>query len=212
MFDFGSLFGGIGSFLGGQATASGYKAAAKGYDEAARITQLSGLVKDNMMRRAAFQLHGTAVASTAGNGLALSGSSLDVIRSNTQQMGLSKALTDLNTKMEYESYKAQAAQARAMAKSSSIGGIFGLIGGVLGMFSDDDLKDEITLEGRRGDGIGIYTFRYKGAEGRWRGVLASEIEALRPDAIVIDGDFRRVNYDLLQIPFEQVTNAASANL
>lgn len=212
MFNFGSLFSGIGDFIQGQQTAEGYEASEEGFKEAARLTLLSGRIKDNAMRRAAFQLKGQTTAAVGGSGLGLSGSSLDVIRSNTQQLGLTKAITDLNTKLEYNSYMAQAAQAKATKKASSTGGLFGAIGGILGFFSDDELKEDMTLIGRRGDGIGIYEFRYRGSPTRYRGVRASEIEVLRPDAIVIDGEYRRVDYAVLQIPFEKVTDAASASI
>lgn len=213
MFDFGSIFSGIGSFIGGQATAAGYGASADSLEEAARVTKLSGELKLTAIRRAAFGLKGTAMATAGGSGLKASGSALDVINNNAQQMGLTRAVTALNTKNEYQSLMSQAKQAKKMEKSSKWGSVLGLAGGLIGgFFSDDDLKEDVIFVGRRGDGIGIYEFSYKGTGSRYRGVLASEIEVLRPDAIIEDGEFRRVDYDKLGIKFEKVTDAETPDV
>jgi hypothetical protein len=203
MFNFGSLFGGIGSFLGGMEEAKGYRAAASGYKEAARITELSGGLKDQALIRNAYQVKGAATAATGASGIKLSGSALDVVHSNTQQAFLTKAITDLNTRLEYTSYIAQAKQAEAQADAAEIGGIFGGIGGILGFFSDDRLKEDIKLVGRRGDGLGIYTFRFKGSETIYSGVLADEVAVLHPNAITVQDGFRRVDYDSIGVEFKR---------
>ena len=195
--DWGSLITGIGSFFGGQAEASGYDAAAAFYTQAAGIEQLSGHLKDLAAKRNIEQVAGGVSAVQTGAGLKMSGSALDVMHSNIQQGYLTKGIADLNTQLAYKSYMAQAAQAQAAANAASMGGIFGLLGGVVGLFSDDRLKTDIELVGRRGDGIGLYNFRYDGSTTKYIGVLASEVKLFRPDAIIGGGDYLRVNYEAL---------------
>ena len=73
--------------------------------------------------------------------------------------------------------------------------------------SDIRLKTNIELVGKMPDGLGIYDFDYLPIEGRiaefmpsgrHRGVMAHEVESLRPDALgpVIDG-YATVNYEVL---------------
>ena len=204
MFNFGSLFGGIGALLGGNAEAKGYKAAAKGYKEAARITQLEGGLKDIAIRRQIFQVEGAANAQVGASGLQLGGSALDVIRGNTQQGYLTKAITALNTKLEYNNYMAQAAQAKAAAKAAKTSGIMGAIGGVLGFFSDDRLKENVVFLGRRGDGLGIYEFNFKGSDNRYYGVMADEVELMHPSAVTYDNGYRKVDYASIGADFRRV--------
>lgn len=204
MFDFGSLFSGIGSFLGGNATAKGYKAAAGYYGEAARVTKLQGAMKDTAIRRQIFQVEGTAEAAAGANNLKLSGSVKDVVKTNRQQGFATKAVTAMQTNLEYQNYVMQAKQAKAAAKAAKIGGIMGLAGGVLGMFSDDRLKEDVKFIGRRGDGLGVYQFKFNDDETVYEGVMASEVVLLYPDAISEVDGYKVVNYDLLDIEFRKV--------
>lgn len=69
--------------------------------------------------------------------------------------------------------------------------------GMAAAASDVAVKRDITLLHRRDDGLGIYSFRYKG-DHSWRvGVLAQEVEKLYPEAVeTIDG-VKHVHYDRL---------------
>lgn len=203
-FNLGSLFSGLGSFFSGQAMEQGYEDAAKFYKEAARIAKVEGALKGVAIQRNIWQTAGTARANVGAGGIALTGSAKDAIHSNMQQGYLTKAINVLQTKLEVQSYLAQAAQMQAMADAAQSQGMFGLIGGILGMFSDDRLKEDITLVGRRGDGIGVYTFRYQGGEQRFEGVLASEIAVLRPEAIMEIGGYRAVDYASLGMEMRAV--------
>lgn len=66
---------------------------------------------------------------------------------------------------------------------STAGTIAGLAGSVAGIFSDRRLKTAIRKVGEFADGLGIYTFRYIGQPNRVRGVMADEVERLRPWAL-----------------------------
>jgi opacity protein-like surface antigen len=65
--------------------------------------------------------------------------------------------------------------------------------------SDVRLKRDIVLLGRRGDGLGIYRFRYLWSETVHVGVMAQEVALLHPDAVVRDDltGYMAVNYTRL---------------
>jgi hypothetical protein len=72
------------------------------------------------------------------------------------------------------------------------------------MVSDINTKENIVLVDRHPLGFGLYVFSYKlefqedhGAD-RQFGVLAQEVEQIRPDAVTVGPDgFRRVDYGRL---------------
>lgn len=205
-----SLLGGLGGFLGGNSAAKGAKQAAKFYAQAAQYTQLETGIKENAASRAIYQTLGGARADIAASGLKLSGSAADLMRSSAAQGGLTKALISLQGKIDVASYQAQASAAKSQASASSTGGLLSGLGGIVGavgaIFSDDALKDDITLISRRRDGMGYYRFRYKGTDKYFEGVLASEVESIMPEAIWYDDlGSRRVDYDRVRMPFRSVS-------
>ena len=70
---------------------------------------------------------------------------------------------------------------------------------ILGAFiSDMRVKRDVAEVGRLANGIGLYRFRYYWNDQVFVGVLAQEVEAIRPDAVIRDGDgYLRVNYQKL---------------
>ena len=203
-FNFGSLFSGIGSFISGNASASSYNNSANFDEEAARVTKLEGSLKNNAINRQIFQVGGKGVAAAGANGLADTGSALDVIHNNRQQGFLTRAVNSMQTNLQYRNYESQAATARTMASASSTSGMLGLLGGVMGMFSDDRLKEDVKFIGRRGDGIGIYQFKYTGDKKVYEGVMAKEVEVLFPASVGKDVDgYMYVDYDSLGIEFKE---------
>ncbi len=208
--DFAGIGGGISSVFGAfgdLASAKGYKTAASYSDLNAALSKESTAIQQLQADRQLYKIMGGQQADIAGAGLATSGSAMDIIRSSAAQGALTKQLIGLQGAINTTGYQAEAASYRSMAKSaksSSIGGLLkgGLqIAAAVGMFSDDRLKEAVRLEHRRQDGIGVYSFRIKGQSGRYEGLLASDVEARRPDAVSIDTEtgLRRVNYDLLGV-------------
>jgi hypothetical protein len=64
--------------------------------------------------------------------------------------------------------------------------------------SDIRLKHNIALLGHLDNGLGFYRFSYNGSEKAYVGVMAQEVEAIKPDAVVRDSDgYLRVFYDRL---------------
>lgn len=204
-FNFGSLISGIGGWLASKEQAEGYKEQAKFLKEAGRVSLVSGKIKGVAIQRGIYQMTGAAKAAQGASGLRNTGSVTDVIRMNTQQGYLSKAVNVLNYQLEYKNYMSQAKQAESMADAAETSGIFSLIGGIAGMFSDDRLKTDIEFVGRRGDGVGIFRFNYTGDDGRYEGVMASEVAALRPDLVSLSGDgYQMVNYEALGVELRRL--------
>jgi hypothetical protein len=82
------------------------------------------------------------------------------------------------------------------------GGGGGRGGGGGGRRSDLWLKHDVVLLGRFNDGLGYYRFSYQGSEKVYVGVIAQEVEAVRPDAVTHGSDgYLRVYYDKLGLKF-----------
>jgi outer membrane immunogenic protein len=73
--------------------------------------------------------------------------------------------------------------------------------------SDVRLKRDITLVGRRDDGLGLYRYRYLWSDTVYVGVMAQEVALIHPDAIVRDDldnylrvDYGRLGLQLMTLP------------
>jgi hypothetical protein len=87
------------------------------------------------------------------------------------------------------------------ARSVARGGGGGRGGG--GRRSDVRLKHDVALIGRLDNGIGFYRFAYNGSDKAYVGVMAQEVQTVRPDAIRRGRDgYLRVFYDRLGVKFE----------
>jgi hypothetical protein len=62
-------------------------------------------------------------------------------------------------------------------------------------FSDRRLKDDIKRVGTLDNGLPVYVFRYKGDDGPTLGLMADEVEAVNPEAVVTHrSGFKMVHY------------------
>jgi len=79
---------------------------------------------------------------------------------------------------------------------------FGQVAGALtAMSSDIRLKDDINLVGKSPAGTNIYTFKYKGDDKKYQGVMAHQV----PHASFVDDDgYLRVDYTKLDVEFKEV--------
>jgi hypothetical protein len=76
-------------------------------------------------------------------------------------------------------------------------------GGGGGRRSDITLKHDITLLGHLDNGLGFYRFAYDGSSKPYVGVMAQEVQYVRPDAVVRGPDGHlRVFYDRLGVRFQ----------
>jgi hypothetical protein len=84
-------------------------------------------------------------------------------------------------------------------KGGGSSGLGSAIGAGLALFSDRRLKTDIERVGELPDGMGVYEWRYVWGGDRQRGVMADEVERLRPWALGPEvGGFKTVRYDLLE--------------
>jgi hypothetical protein len=76
-------------------------------------------------------------------------------------------------------------------------------GGGGGRRSDINAKHDIVLIGRLENGLGFYRFSYNGSDKAYVGVMAQEVQAVMPEAVVRGGDgYLRVYYEKLGLKFE----------
>jgi hypothetical protein len=83
------------------------------------------------------------------------------------------------------------------------GGGGGRGGGGGGRRSDLALKHDVVLLGHLDNGLGFYRFSYPGSEKAYVGVIAQEVQAVRPAAVTRGRDgYLRVYYDRLGVKFQ----------
>jgi hypothetical protein len=69
--------------------------------------------------------------------------------------------------------------------------------------SDIQLKNDVVRIGTVADGIGLYRFQYNWSDQVYVGVLAQEVQVVRPDAVIRHSDgYLRVYYDRIGAPFQ----------
>jgi hypothetical protein len=69
--------------------------------------------------------------------------------------------------------------------------------------SDIQFKHDVVRIGTVADGIGLYRFRYNWSDQVYVGVMAQEVAAVRPDAVIRGDDgYLRVYYDRIGAPFD----------
>ena len=65
------------------------------------------------------------------------------------------------------------------------------------------LKHDISLIGHLDNGLGFYRFSYNGGDKAYVGVMAQEVQTIKPDAVVRGRDgYLRVDYNKLGIAFQ----------
>jgi hypothetical protein len=75
-------------------------------------------------------------------------------------------------------------------------------GGGGGRRSDIALKHDIVLLGHLANGLGYYRFSYVGSHKAYVGVVAQEVESVKPEAVTRGSDgYLRVYYDKLGLKF-----------
>lgn len=85
-------------------------------------------------------------------------------------------------------------QQQVQSKNSMMGGLFGLAGSALGMFSDKRLKEDIQRVGKLNDGTPVYAYKYKFGGPKHIGVMAQDVEKKNPEAVGEVGGFKTVDY------------------
>ena len=71
-----------------------------------------------------------------------------------------------------------------------------------GRRSDIALKHDIVLLGRLANGLGYYRFSYLGSHKLYVGVMAQEVESIKPEAVTRGSDgYLRVYYEKIGVKF-----------
>lgn len=69
--------------------------------------------------------------------------------------------------------------------------------------SDIRVKHDVRLLGHLDNGVGFYRFSYKGSDKAYVGVMAHEVQKVRPDVVVRGSDgYLRVYYDRLGVQMQ----------
>lgn len=180
------IFGGVGQLV----AAGGYSKAAKFAGENAALTARMTDIEIQQSERQAYQLVGGTQADVAAGGFSLSGSAIDILKSNAQQASLSTQLLANQGLIEQNAYLAQEAQYGAMATASTISGIGGIVSGIAGFAAMSDVRSKTDIETVGYDKAGRrwVDFRYLWDEPgtKRRGVIAQEIAANDPQAVSRD--------------------------
>ena len=79
--------------------------------------------------------------------------------------------------------------------------------------SDVRLKEDVRRVGTTAHDLPLYTFKYRGQSGTYEGVMAQDVLAVRPDAVVEAADgFYRVNYAKLGIEMRRLDGPSLLDL
>ena len=78
-------------------------------------------------------------------------------------------------------------------------------GGKVIVPSDSRLKTDIKPIGTAPNGLTLYNFRYKGSDARYQGVMAQDVLAHTPEAVVtMANGYYAVNYDMLGLSMTRI--------
>jgi len=97
--------------------------------------------------------------------------------------------------VDYTGLVNQKYQSELQASQAKMGGMFGLLGAGLGLFSDRRLKTDIKRVGQTDAGTPVYLYRYKAGGPMQMGVMAQDVEKTNPDAVTMHpSGYRMVDY------------------
>lgn len=87
-------------------------------------------------------------------------------------------------------------QMQQQQQNALLGGLFGLGAAGIYKFSDKRLKEDVEKVGETDEGLGLYSFRYKGDDEKQIGLMAQDVAKKKPSAVKkTKGGLMAVNYD-----------------
>lgn len=172
---------------------------ASGGAEQSRLFGLQGSARQNAIQEAAYQR-----AVPINDIATLLGTAPGVTMpqfSPAPQTAIAPTDVTGPTALAYQGALANAAGNRS-TQNAAMGGLFGLGGAALGgaaysgaLFSDRRLKRDIKKVGTLDNGLNVYLFRYKHGGPMQLGLIAQEVEDVRPEAVGTSCGFLTVDYD-----------------
>lgn len=99
----------------------------------------------------------------------------------------------LQNQSDLDKYNASVSSANSMNS-----GLFGLGAAGLLAFSDRRLKTDITKVGKTDEGLPVYTYRYKGENKMQMGIMAQDLEQVKPEAVHEIGGYKAVDYSQVE--------------
>jgi len=145
----------------------------------------------------------------AGMGQASSGQAANIAGNVAGQIGQAQIGAG-NVAMQGKIARGQNMADVLGATTGALGGYFqggGGAGAGAGAFSDINLKEDIHPIRKSTSGIPIYHFSYKDkkyGEGKFEGVIAQDLLILKPEAVIKDGDYLKVDYSKIDVEFRRV--------
>lgn len=103
--------------------------------------------------------------------------------------------------VDYTGLVNQKYQSEMAGYNAQMGALGGLFGGITGMFkfSDERLKEGVKRVGSTDGGLPVYTYRYKGDGTMHMGVMAQDVEKVKPEAVrTHESGFKMVNYGMIE--------------
>ena len=90
-----------------------------------------------------------------------------------------------------------------LSTGQKIGQGLQLVGSIAGLFSDIRLKEDIKFLRKEGD-YNIYEFKYAGSPQIYEGVMAHEVQQIKPEAVGKHEGYLTVNYSMIEPEFKEV--------
>ena len=147
----------------------------------------------------------SSLQQLAGMGQASAGQSANIATGTAGQIGQAQIGAG-NVAM-------QGRMARGQNQADTFGAVGGAAdtaagpGGLMALFSDKTLKENIEQVGESESGIPIYHFDYKNkiyGQFRYEGVMAQDLLKSNPDAIINHGDILKVDYSKIDVNFKRI--------
>ena len=165
-----------------------------GFDQAGRLSSQAFGAYPSIMG-APLSMYG-AIGDVGDKRQAMSQAAIDqdIARYNYQQMSPQNALADFMSMVSGDYGGSQTVPGPSGLQTL---GQIASIAAPFMMKSDIRVKENIIPEGATWKGLQIYSFTYIGDSTPRRGVMAQEVEQVRPDAVVTIGGVKHVNYGVL---------------
>jgi len=178
-----------------------YSQAAESAGQESQRMIASGITSPSMMRAMARQSRRRTQAAMPGMELQLSQMALPY-----EQLG-AKSLTQYGGVVEQlASLKGARASIdpTASAVSGAMQGMMGAASMIGSLASDRRIKKDIKYLHTSNDGHKVYSFKYKGGDTKYSGVMAQDVLKINPNAVVLKNGILAVYYDMIDVNMQQL--------